>query len=293
VDLTSFLAENRVLVENKLRTLFSTLPGLSSALKDAMEYSLFSEGKRIRPGLAIASCEAMGGRKEDVLPFAAAIEMIHTYSLIHDDLPCMDNDDLRRGKPTCHKVFGEAVALLAGDALLTEAFRAMTDPRHCRVSPGIAQKIVFEIAVAAGAAGMVAGQAMDVTYEGKQGTKRIVNFIHRNKTSALIRASVLAGALAGKATSRELKAFATFGESIGLAFQIRDDLLDVEGTEAEVGKKLKKDAGKQTYVKHYGITASKARIDGLVEKARSSVAFLEAKADMLIQFANFIGHRSF
>jgi geranylgeranyl diphosphate synthase type II len=292
VDVLSFLAETRVLVENKLRAFFSTFPGLSSVLRDAMEYSLFSEGKRIRPGLAIAACEAMGGQKEDVLPFAAAIEMIHTYSLIHDDLPCMDNDDVRRGRPTCHKVFGEAVALLAGDALLTEAFRVMVDPRLCRVSAQTAQRIVFEVALAAGAAGMVAGQTMDVVYEGREGTKRIVNFIHRNKTSALIRASALAGALVGKADKKELKAFTVFGESIGLAFQIRDDLLDVEGTEAEVGKKLKKDTGKQTYVKHYGIAASKARIDGLVEKAASSVAFLGAKADMLIQIANFIGHRS-
>ena len=133
-----------------------------------------------------------------MLPFAAAIEMIHTYSLIHDDLPCMDNDDVRRGKPTCHKMFGEAVALLAGDALLTEAFRVMAAPRLCRVPPDVAQKMIYEIASAAGAAGMVAGQAMDVVYEGKAGTKRIVNFIHRNKTSALIRASVLTGAIVGQ-----------------------------------------------------------------------------------------------
>ena len=146
MDLKYFLAENRVLVENKLRTLFSTFPGLSSALKDAMEYSLFSEEKGSGPGLAIAACEAMGGQK-DALSFAAAIEMIHTYSLIHDDLPCMDNDDVRRGRPTCHKVFGEAVALLAGDALLTvEVFRVMVDPRLCRVPPETAQRIVYEVA---------------------------------------------------------------------------------------------------------------------------------------------------
>ena len=235
----------------------------------------------------------MGGEKEEVLPFAAAIEMIHTYSLIHDDLPCMDNDDVRRGRPTCHKVFGEAVALLAGDALLTEAFRVMTDPRQCRVPPETAQKIVYEVAAAAGAGGMVAGQTLDVLYEGKTGTKRIVNFIHRNKTSALIRASMLTGALVGKANRAGVEGFSIFGESVGLAFQIRDDLLDVEGAEAEVGKKLKKDTEKQTYVKHYGIAASKARIDGLVEKAASSVAFLGPKAEMLVKIANFIGHRSF
>ena len=293
MDLERFLAGNRKLVESHLRTLFSNLPGFSHTLKDAMEYSLFSDGKRIRPSLAIAACEAMEGRADEVLPFAAALEMIHTYSLIHDDLPCMDDDDLRRGKPTCHKVFGEAVALLAGDALLTEAFRVMADPQLCRVPPSVAQRVIFEVARAAGAAGMVAGQTMDVLSEGKAGTKRMVNFIHRNKTSALIRASILSGALVGRADRLQLRAFTTFGESIGLAFQIRDDLLDVQGTEAEVGKKLNKDAAKQTYVRHYGVEASKARIESLVDKAVASLAFLGKRANMLIQMANFIGHRSF
>ncbi|MGD0228776.1 MAG: polyprenyl synthetase family protein [Syntrophorhabdales bacterium] len=293
MDLTSFLAEKRVLVENELRSIFSALPPSSRILVDAMEHSLFSEGKRIRPGLAIAACEAMDGDAKAVLPFAAALEMIHTYSLIHDDLPCMDDDDVRRGKPTCHKMFGEAVALLAGDALLTEAFRVMADPRRSGVSPTITQKVIYEIALGAGAAGMVGGQTMDVVYEGKKGTKRIVNFIHRGKTSALIRAAVLAGALVGNAKGKELKGFATYGESVGLAFQIRDDLLDVEGTEAEVGKKLKKDMEKQTYVRYYGVSASKARIEALVDKAVASVRFLGAKADMLVKIANFIGRRSF
>ena len=292
MDPTGFLTEKRVLVENELRMIFSTFRPSSSTLMEAMEYSLFADGKRIRPGLALAACEAMGGDVEVVLPFAAAIEMIHTYSLIHDDLPCVDNDDVRRGKPTCHKIFGEAVALLAGDALLTEAFRVMAAPRK-RPSPDVTQRVIYEIAGAAGAGGMVAGQAMDVAYEGKTGTKRIVNFIHRNKTSALIRASVLTGAIIGNAKRGELKCFATFGDSIGLAFQIRDDLLDVEGKEAEVGKKLKKDTEKQTYVKHYGIAASKARIDELVDKAVASVGFLGLKGEILVQIANFIGNRSF
>jgi geranylgeranyl diphosphate synthase type II len=205
----------------------------------------------------------------------------------------MDNDELRRGKPTCHKMFGDAVALLAGDALLTEAFRVMTDPRESSASPEITRKVVYEIARAAGAAGMVAGQAVDVIYEGKKGTKSIVNLIHRNKTGALIRASVLTGALVGNANKKELKCFTIFGESIGLAFQIMDDLLDVEGTEAEVGKRLKKDTEKQTYVRYYGIAASKARIDALVNKAIAALRFLGPGADMLVQVANFIGHRSF
>jgi geranylgeranyl diphosphate synthase type II len=292
VDLTTFLAEKRVLVEDRLREIFSALPASSGILKDAMEYSLFSEGKRIRPILAIAACEAMGGDAETVLPFAAAIEMIHTYSLIHDDLPCMDDDDLRRGKPTCHKAFGEAVALLAGDALLTEAFRVMTDQRLSTASPEATQKVVYEVARAAGAAGMVAGQAVDVVHEGKKGTKSLVNFIHRNKTGALIRASVLAGALLGNANKTELRRFTIFGECIGLAFQIMDDLLDVEGAEAEVGKKLKKDAEKQTYVRHYGIAVSKARIDDLIQKAVASLRFLGPRADMLVQIGIFMGHRS-
>jgi geranylgeranyl diphosphate synthase, type II len=292
VDLNSFLAEKRSLVEESLRAICSALPASSRTLKEAMEYSLFSDGKRIRPGLAIATCEALSGRVEDVLPFASAIEMIHTYSLIHDDLPCMDNDDLRRGRPTCHKVFGEAIALLAGDALLTEAFRVMTDCRVSKVSAATGRKIVQEVALAAGPSGMVAGQAADITHEGKKGSRRIVNFIHLNKTSALIRASVLAGAFVGRANNVQVRALRMFGESIGLAFQIRDDLLDAEGTEAEVGKRLRKDADKQTYVKHYGIAASKARIDELIGGAEEVLACLGPKSDMLVQIARFVGQRS-
>jgi geranylgeranyl diphosphate synthase, type II len=292
VDLKSFLAEKRVFVENTLRAICASFPDSSNSLKEAMEYSLFSEGKRIRPALAIGACEALHGRAEDVLPFAAALEMIHTYSLIHDDLPCMDNDDLRRGRPTLHKVFGEAVALLAGDALLTEAFRVMSDRRNSGVSPSTARRIVHEIALAAGASGMVAGQTTDMAYEGKKGTRGIVNYIHRNKTGALIRASVLAGAFVGRANGPQLKGFRTFGESIGLAFQIRDDLLDVEGTETEVGKKVQKDAEKQTYVKHYGVAASKARLDRLIDKAETSLSFLGPEGEVLREIARFIGHRS-
>jgi geranylgeranyl diphosphate synthase type II len=293
VDIKSFLSEKRVLVEHELRSVFSSLPEACRVLIDAMQYSIFAEGKRSRPGLAIAACEAMDGDVNGVLPFAAALEMIHTYSLIHDDLPCMDDDDVRRGKPTNHKMFGEAVALLAGDALLTEAFRVMAEPGRSLVPPSVAQRVIYEGALAAGAAGMVGGQTLDGIYEGKKGTKKIVNFIHRGKTSALIRAAVLAGALVGNARGKELKGFSTFGESVGLAFQIRDDLLDIEGTEAEVGKKLKKDTEKQTYVRYYGVSASKARIDRLVDKAVTSIQFLGAKGETLVQIADFIGHRSF
>jgi geranylgeranyl diphosphate synthase, type II len=287
-----FLAVTKSLVEERLRSSFAAIPDSSGILKEAMEYSLFSDGKRIRPAMAVAACEAMEGHTDDVLPFAAAIEMIHTYSLIHDDLPCMDNDDLRRGRPTCHKVYGEAVALLAGDALLTEAFRVMAEPRGSKLPKSTVQRIIHHVALGAGASGMVAGQTMDVIYEGKKGTKRILNYIHRNKTSALIKSAVLAGAIAGRANRTQLKCFSTFGESVGLAFQIKDDLLDVEGDESEVGKKLKKDVDKQTYVRHYGIAASKERMAQLVEKALSSITFLGAKGDILAEIAGFVGQRS-
>jgi geranylgeranyl diphosphate synthase type II len=258
-----------------------------------MEHSLFSEGKRIRPILALAVCETKRGKAAAVLPFACAIEMIHTYSLIHDDLPCIDNDDLRRGRPTCHKVFGEAVALLAGDALLTEAFRVMTDPRFSsQTPPAIAREILYEIAQAAGAEGMIAGQVVDVLYDGKEGTKSILDYIHRNKTAALIRASVRVGALAGGAAPRELEQFTTYGESLGLAFQIGDDLLDAEGDEKIVGKKLRKDVTKQTYIKHYGVAQSRARLDELVNEAIEAVKFLGSGGGALTELAEFVGKRS-
>jgi geranylgeranyl diphosphate synthase type II len=257
-----------------------------------MEYMLFSNGKRIRPILAITSCEAMGKSCDDILPFACAIEMIHSYSLIHDDLPSIDNDDMRRGKPTCHKVFGEATALLAGDGLLTEAFRVMSDSRYTdRTNPRIAKQLIFEISSAAGAMGMVGGQIMDVLSEGKEGTKDILHYIHTHKTTALIRASVRVGAIVGGAKVRELNKLTKYGESIGLAFQIKDDLLDTEGDEAKVGKRLKKDTAKQTYVKHYGPIASKIKLEQLVEEAVQATQFLGGNSSTLVEIARFIGSR--
>jgi geranylgeranyl diphosphate synthase type II len=257
-----------------------------------MEYMLFSNGKKIRPILAIAACEAKGKSADDFLPCFCTLEMIHTYSLIHDDLPCVDNDDMRRGRPTCHKAFGEAVAIMAGDGLLTEAFRVLTDTRFSeRVSPKISKQIVFEIAHAAGAEGMVGGQVMDIIYENKEGTKNILHYIHSHKTAAMLRASVRVGAIAGGAKVRELKNFTRYGDAIGLAFQIMDDILDVEGDEEMVGKKLKKDANKQTYVKHYGILASKYKLEQLVDEAVKSVAFLGENGRVLEDIARFVGNR--
>ncbi len=277
-----------------MRAIFVTLTTSPDVLKDAMENSLFSGGKKIGPVLSLAVCEAKNGRAVTVLPFACAIEMIHTYSLIHDDLPGMDNDDLRRGKPTCHKVFGEAVALLAGDALLTEAFQVMTDSRlNGNALPELTKEIVYEVAHAAGAEGIVAGQVLGVLYDGKEGTKSILEYIHLNKTAALIRAAVRVGALAGQATNQELQHFTRYGKSLGLAFQVKDDLLDAEGDERWVGKKLKKDVTKQTYIKHYGMTQARARLDELVDEAVQAVAFLGEEGEGLRKLAEFVGKRSF
>lgn len=292
MELSAYLHEKKIIVENALKDIASSWQGSPAPLRNAMEYMLFSSGKRIRPILAITVCEAKGKSSENVLPFACAIEMIHTYSLIHDDLPGIDNDDLRRGKATCHKVFGEATALLAGDALLTEAFRVMADSRYTeRSSPKVIKQIIFEVASAAGAAGMVGGQVMDVLSEGKEGTKDILNFIHTHKTTALIRASVRAGALCAGAKARELKKFSIYGDSVGLAFQIKDDLLDAEGDEEKVGKRLRKDTNKQTYIKHYGPIASNIKIEQLVEEAIQAIQFLGENGARLSEVARFIGSR--
>jgi geranylgeranyl diphosphate synthase type II len=293
VDFQGYLREKQIVVENTLREICTSFNESPGALRDAMEYSLLSGGKRIRPILAIATCEAKGAPCDGLLPFACALEMVHAYSLIHDDLPSIDNDDVRRGKPTCHKVFGEALAILAGDGLLTEAFRVMCDNRYAEhMNPRLVKQIIFEIALAAGANGMVGGQVMDVLYEGQEGTRGVLNFIHTRKTQALIRAAVRIGAISAGMKARELKKITQYGEAVGLAFQVMDDVLDAEGDEEMVGKRLKKDTGKQTYIKHYGIVASKIKLEQLVHEAIESVSFLGEKGVILAEIARFIGNRS-
>lgn len=225
---------------------------------EAMRYSLFAGGKRLRPMMVLAACEAVGGDKKKAEPFACALEMIHTYSLIHDDLPAMDNDDYRRGRPTSHKVFGEDMAILAGDGLLHHAMETMAKAcweNPCKETTGA----MYAIAKGAGIHGMLTGQAVDVQYDGKPMEKDVLEFIHVHKTAAMIRGALEAGARAGGAPEEVVERFGLAGEKIGVAFQILDDILDVTSTTEELGKPVHSDEKNQktTYVTLYGIEKSK------------------------------------
>lgn len=245
----------------------------------------------MRPILALAASEALGADIKGLLPVASALELIHTYSLIHDDLPAMDDDDLRRGRPTCHKVFGEAVAILAGDGLLTMAFEVLSDPRNLKaIAPKTMLAIIREIAVASGAAGMVGGQAVDIESEGKDIDFPTLEYIHTRKTGALIRGSVRVGALYAKANEKRLKALTRYGELIGLAFQIADDILDITGKEEDLGKDIGSDIekGKKTYPALIGIEESRKRAEEVVDKALSVLSIFDRKVDPLRGLARYI-----
>jgi geranylgeranyl diphosphate synthase type II len=236
-----------------------------------MRYSLLAGGKRLRPILCVAAAEAVGGKETQALPAACALECIHTYSLIHDDLPAMDDDDLRRGRPTSHKVFGEAMAILAGDALLTYAFQLLSDPAlyEEQVKPEVMVEVIRFVADAAGAQGMVGGQVADVEAEGRHVDPAGLAYIHTHKTAALIRASVVSGALLGGGSSEEVEALARYGSAIGLAFQIVDDILDVIGDSESLGKAVGGDAAhdKATYPAVHGLEASRAEAEKLIKEA--------------------------
>ncbi|HET6203407.1 MAG TPA: farnesyl diphosphate synthase [Planctomycetota bacterium] len=260
-------------------------------LHRAMRYAVFPGGKRLRPALALLGCEAFGGKAGDALPAAAAIEMVHTYSLIHDDLPCMDNDDFRRGRPTCHRVFGEAMAVLAGDALHTAAFRALgSTPRRERIP-----LLVETLARAAGSEGMVGGQVDDLAAEGARPSLRRVRSIHARKTAALIAASVECGAICAGASDPARRKAAAFGRTLGLSFQIADDVLDVVGTRRGLGKTPGKDARakKMTYPSCVGLERSRTAARTLAARAaREARALPPRRRDLLVALARFVGERS-
>ena len=270
------------LVEDALSVQLASLGEIPDTLLRAMDYSLSAGGKRLRPVLLLASCDTLGGNVEEALPFACALEMIHTYSLIHDDLPAMDNDDLRRGRPTNHKVFGEGLAILAGDGLLSAAMELMLrsavrmgDLRGVRAAEAIARR--------AGVTGMVAGQVMDVTGEGSTPTAEKVDYIHRHKTADLLTAPVEAGLLLAGADDATVAAGCTYGLNLGLAFQMVDDLLDVEGDAAILGKTPGKDAaeGKLTWVAVKGIDQTRLDAQEAVAKAIGALQGIRGDTNFL------------
>ena len=292
-DLAAYIAERARAVDEALGRFLPAESAPPETLHRAMRYSVFAGGKRLRPVLVIAGAEAVGGRLDDVMPTACAVEMIHTYSLIHDDLPAMDNDDFRRGVPTNHKVFGEALAILAGDALLTLAFRLLADNVPATSSGPRLRDVLVEIADAAGSPGMVGGQVADIECEGKPADAEIVDYIHTHKTAALIRASIRGGAILSGATPAQLDALGVVGGSLGLAFQIMDDILDVTATTEELGKTAGKDQAQQkaTYPAVHGIEASRRRARALVAEAHAVLAPFGPRSQPLSELGTFMIER--
>ena len=298
MDIKTYLKQKKEIVDTALERYFPKVPDFPPSLRQAIRHSLFAGGKRIRPILSIAAFEAAGGKGEGILPLACALEMIHTYSLIHDDLPAIDNDDFRRGKPTCHKVFGEAVAILAGDALLTEAFQLMTNGSVLNLPPGkerFVLELVNKVAQAAGISGMVGGQVVDIESEGKEVDLPTLQYIHTHKTGAMILASVQVGARLGGAEGETLKAYVHYGERAGLAFQIADDILDVVGKTEVMGKSAGSDLSKKkaTYPALVGVEESKKRARELVHLAVEALNLFGPEADPLREIAGFIVARDY
>jgi geranylgeranyl diphosphate synthase, type II len=292
-ELDRYLKERAQIVEQALTRAVAEPAGASARLYEAMRYSLLAGGKRLRPVLAIASCEAVGGKLEAAMGLACAVEMIHTYSLIHDDLPCMDDDDFRRGRPTNHKVYGEAIATLAGDALLTDAFMVLARMTPSSVPREVVLDTIAELAQAAGSAGMVGGQAIDLLGEGKSKTIEELEELHGKKTGALFLASVRGGARLGGAMPAQIESLDAYARALGLAFQVVDDLLDVQGSPEEMGKRTQKDGerGKATYPSILGIERSQDMARELERRAHRALDNFGASADPLRHLATFVVER--
>jgi geranylgeranyl diphosphate synthase type II len=292
-DLKAYLTARVRQVDEALERVLPPDSVQPPSLHRAMRYSVQAGGKRLRPVLVIAGAEAVGGTAEQVMETACALEFIHTYSLIHDDLPAMDNDDYRRGRLTNHKVFGEAIAILAGDALLTLAFKLIALNGARTGDARVIASLVTDIADAAGTDGMVGGQVVDIESEGKAVSADTLDYIHTHKTAALIRASLCAGALIAGATPAQRAAIGTCGDALGLAFQIVDDILDVEGSTEELGKTAGKDAQQQkaTYPAYHGLEASRAKARMLIEQAKRALDPLGERAEPIRALADFIFER--
>jgi len=287
-DLKQYLEARRLTVEEALEVALPQQDGPETRVVEAMRYSLFAGGKRLRPILCLAASEAVGGDLKAAMPAGCALEMIHTYSLIHDDLPAMDDDDLRRGKPTNHKVFGEAIAILAGDGLLTEAFVLLSD--YNSLLPERAVQVIGVIAEAASYRGMVGGQVVDILSQNKRADLETVQQMHSRKTAALIAAATESGALAGKGSEAQVAALARYVRAIGLAFQIADDILDIEGDTELLGKTTGADEamGKVTYPAAVGLERSRQAANEMVNDALAALEGFDDRANPLRSLANYI-----
>ena len=287
-DLNAFLASRTEAVNRALNKFLPSEKTKPATIHKAMRYSLFAGGKRMRPAVLLAAAQACGGKEADALPLACAVECIHTYSLIHDDLPAMDNDDFRRGKPTNHKVFGEGIAVLAGDALLTQAFEIAAQakgwPRYSH------RDLVLEIAKASGSLQLVGGQAADLEGENKKLSVPELRYIHERKTSALLCCSVRLGGMSANCTPVQLKALTDFGYHVGLAFQVIDDILDLTQTSEQLGKTAGKDtkAQKATYPSIVGLEESRKIAEQLTRRAFAALDMFKGKAQALEALAGFL-----
>jgi geranylgeranyl diphosphate synthase, type II len=291
MDIGRYLKERSEIVEKALDRLLPSGDSPPEKLHESMRYSVFTGGKRLRPILCMVSLEALG---RDPLPFmsvACALELVHTYSLIHDDLPAMDDDDLRRGKPTSHKVFGEAIAILAGDALLTLAFELIANMDTA--APPVRLEIVRRLAQRGGTGGLVGGQMFDLAAEGKEVSEEMLERIHAQKTAALIQAAVVCGGILGGATEDQMGAFSMYGHSMGMAFQITDDILDATGDEKKIGKRTRKDreSQKATYPGCFGIDRARRIAEEYIQKALGALKSFDDKADPLREIARMIPSR--
>jgi geranylgeranyl diphosphate synthase type II len=294
VNLKAYLRARQKEIDRALNRYLPKANTKPATLHKAMRYSLFAGGKRLRPILCLAAAEACRGNIDDALPLACALECIHTYSLVHDDLPSMDNDDFRRGRPTCHKVFGEGIAVLAGDALLTIAFEIVSRAKPARRYD--TSTLLREIAVAAGSQKLIAGQVADLEAEGKNVKRDQLQFIHENKTAAILKSSVRLGAMSANAQAKKLSAITRFGERLGLAFQVIDDILDVTQTSEILGKSAGKDvaAKKATYPAVIGLDKSRAEARQLTRQAHDALsAFSTSDAEPLHALANYLLEREY
>jgi len=279
------------IIDESLSKLVSSYSNMPQILKEAISYSIQNGGKRFRPVLCLATVDSLGKDYNDSIPTACAIELIHTYSLIHDDLPSIDNDDYRRGKLTCHKVFGEDIAILTGDALFAEAFNVIL--KYQKAKPDVKIKLLEEIGFASGAEGMVAGQVVDVFYTGKKISKRMLDSMHQKKTGKLITASVRCGAIIGEASNDILGKLTEYATNIGLAFQITDDILDIESTTETAGKTTGKDVmqKKNTFPSIYGLSRSKKIAAEKIGEAIEIIENMDIKKEWLINITRFLLQR--